>query len=288
MSFAHGSNDGQKGVGLVMLILIGLLPADFALNTSANGTRIAEAVAAVERVEQKLSDPTVAADVFSPSERASLQAELQSVRASLHGKSTVRDIPREVRWEVRSRIQRVDDELGRMKAAGLDLEAERRSLKDLTEYAPPWVILAVALSLGVGTMVGWRRIVVTIGEKIGKTHMSYSQGAAGELVAASTIGVSASLGLPVSTTHVLSSGIAGTMLAQKVGLQRATIRNIALAWLLTFPVSMVLAGALLRLCGASSRRRRSAVARRRPWRRLAEIAPASPSVARIEPGARGR
>lgn len=234
VSFAHGSNDGQKGVGLVMLILIGLLPADFALNTGAERDRIAQVVAATETIEAKLP------------ELGAIEGDLASVRAALRDKTSIREIPPQVRWEVRSQIQRIDDELATRQGASpaLSLEGERRSLKALTEYAPPWVLLAVALSLGIGTMVGWRRIVVTIGEKIGKSHMSYSQGAAGELVAASTIAASASLGLPVSTTHVLSSGIAGTMLAQKVGLQRATVRNIALAWVLTVPVSMVLAGGL--------------------------------------------
>jgi PiT family inorganic phosphate transporter len=112
------------------------------------------------------------------------------------------------------------------------------------DYAPGWVLALVAFSLGAGTMMGWRRIVVTVGEKIGKGHLTYAQGASAEIVAAATIGASAGLGLPVSTTHVLSSGIAGTMLAGKAGLQRATVRNIALAWLLTFPVAAALAGAL--------------------------------------------
>jgi phosphate/sulfate permease len=120
----------------------------------------------------------------------------------------------------------------------------RSELRDLTDYAPNWVLSCVALALGIGTMVGWRRIVVTVGEKIGKDHLTYAQGAAAELVAMSTIGIAAGLGLPVSTTHVLSSGIAGTMVAQRSGLQMQTISKIASAWLLTLPVSMLLAGLL--------------------------------------------
>jgi PiT family inorganic phosphate transporter len=124
------------------------------------------------------------------------------------------------------------------------LAKQKRDLLAMTQYAPSWVLVCIALSLGVGTMVGWKRIVVTVGEKIGKTHLTYAQGASAELVAMSTIGLSAWLGLPVSTTHVLSSGIAGTMVAQRSGLQSSTVRNIALAWVLTLPVSMVLAAVL--------------------------------------------
>src|SRR5262249_45595869 len=124
------------------------------------------------------------------------------------------------------------------------MKRSRAALRGIVDYAPSWVLVGIALALGIGTMIGWKRIVVTVGEKIGKTHMSYAQGAAAELVPASTIGVSAYLGLPVSTTHVLSSGIAGTMVAQKSGLQRSTVRNIGLAWVLTLPAAMLLAGAL--------------------------------------------
>src|SRR5690606_2715307 len=118
------------------------------------------------------------------------------------------------------------------------LHAWRAELRGLTEYAPDWVIASVAFALGLGTMVGWKRIVVTIGEKIGKSHLTYGQGASAELVAASTIGVSAWLGLPVSTTHVLSSGVAGTMVALRSGVRGSTVRSIGLAWLLTLPASM--------------------------------------------------
>jgi PiT family inorganic phosphate transporter len=126
------------------------------------------------------------------------------------------------------------------------LKSEVDELKSITEYAPIWVILMISLSLGFGTMVGWKRIVITIGEKIGKQHLTYAQGASAELVAASTIGISTWLGLPVSTTHVLSSGIAGSMVASKgiKNLQAKTIKSIAIAWLLTLPVSIVVSGAL--------------------------------------------
>jgi PiT family inorganic phosphate transporter len=129
------------------------------------------------------------------------------------------------------------------------LKKEYETLKDFTEYAPTWVLVVISLSLGLGTMVGWKRIVVTIGEKIGKSHLTYAQGATAEIIAATTIGLSTQLGLPVSTTHVLSSGVAGTMVASNgtKNLQGGTIRNIALAWLLTLPVTIILAGGLYAL-----------------------------------------
>jgi inorganic phosphate transporter, PiT family len=126
------------------------------------------------------------------------------------------------------------------KAAG----SYQKALKSLTNYIPVWVKVAVALALGLGTMIGWKRIVVTVGEKIGKAHLTYAQGASAELVAFATIEAADILGLPVSTTHVLSSGIAGTMVANGSGIQKETVRNIILAWVLTLPVCVLLGAAL--------------------------------------------
>jgi phosphate/sulfate permease len=126
------------------------------------------------------------------------------------------------------------------------IRSNLKKFKANTEYSPRWVILLVSISLGLGTMIGWKRIVVTIGEKIGKTHLTYAQGASAEIVAASTIGVSTMFGLPVSTTHVLSSGIAGTMVAGsgRQNLRMGTVKNILIAWLITLPVTIVLSGLL--------------------------------------------
>jgi phosphate/sulfate permease len=126
------------------------------------------------------------------------------------------------------------------------LSDNMKKVRTITDYSPKWVIILIAASLGLGTMIGWKRIVKTIGEKIGKEHLTYAQGASAELVAATTIGLSTGLGLPVSTTHVLSSGIAGSMVASKgiKNLQPDTVRNILIAWLLTLPVVMLMAGTL--------------------------------------------
>jgi PiT family inorganic phosphate transporter len=120
----------------------------------------------------------------------------------------------------------------------------KKQIDHATKFIPTWVKVAVAIALGLGTMVGWKRIVVTVGERIGKTHLTYAQGACAEITAAATIAAADVYGLPVSTTHVLSSGIAGTMAANGSGLQLSTVRNIALAWVLTLPAAMVISGTL--------------------------------------------
>jgi PiT family inorganic phosphate transporter len=128
--------------------------------------------------------------------------------------------------------------------AAANVKAFKTLIDSATKFIPIWVKVAVAIALGLGTMVGWKRIVVTVGEKIGKTHLTYAQGASAELVAMSTIWAADSFGLPVSTTHVLSSGVAGTMAASGSGLQWSTVRNLAMAWVLTLPAAIVLSGSL--------------------------------------------
>jgi PiT family inorganic phosphate transporter len=260
VSFTHGSNDGQKGVGLIMLILVGILPADFALNTSYEKAHFERTALAAEHLDAtvrsafggELAQSSAAGDPLGAPEapQGKVLADLAQIRAAFHDRSSVREIPASDRIEIRNRILRVDGGLselekkmrGKMSAEQTEsFKKERASLKEAIEYAPSWVLALVAVSLGIGTMIGWKRIVVTVGEKIGKSHMTYAQGASAEVVAAATIGVAAYAGLPVSTTHVLSSGIAGTMLAQKAGLQTSTVRNIALAWVLTLPASTLLA-----------------------------------------------
>ena len=286
VSFAHGSNDGQKGVGLIMLILIGVLPAGFALDLSADADRIARTVQATESFERRVLAAGIAGvdstqlatiddallahggehdDAVPPHARTPESVEaaglmalyhLERMRLPLVGKQEVAAVPRERRWEVRESELRFEQAWKFLLAEGaIELsEAERAEvdedlagLRALTDYAPTFVLVLVALALGIGTTVGWKRIVVTVGEKIGSTHLTYAQGACAEVVAMSTVGVAAFAGLPVSTTHVLSSGVAGTMIASKSGVQGKTVRNIALAWVLTLPVVMLLAGALFLL-----------------------------------------
>jgi PiT family inorganic phosphate transporter len=250
VSYSHGSNDGQKGVGIVMLVLMGLVPAGFALNRDASSATLDQTIAASVALTQTVhdhADPAALADVDKATE------ELSQVRSRLSGKAAVADIPRDQRFQVRQAILLADKSIDALVKGhkiklthdeGDKLAADRKALRSLTDYAPRWVLVAIAIALGVGTMVGWKRIVVTVGEKIGKSHLTYAQGASAELVAACTIQLASSFHLPVSTTHVLSSGIAGTMVAQKSGLQRSTVQSIALAWVLTLPVAMTLSAVL--------------------------------------------
>ena len=246
VSFAHGSNDGQKGVGLVMLILIGLVPAGFAINMDASPAELTRTMQAADNVAALVRDHH---DQHSDAEAQKTIGRLDELHKFLEGRKSAAEIPREDRFKFRQDLLLADKSIDTMQKGGhlgltpdetKKLAEERKALRALTEYAPNWVLVAIALALGIGTMVGWKRIVVTVGEKIGKSHLTYAQGASAEIVAASTIGVSAWLGLPVSTTHVLSSGIAGTMVAQQSGLQSSTVRNIGLAWILTLPASMTL------------------------------------------------
>ena len=241
VSFAHGSNDGQKGVGLIMLILIGIMPASFALDPGASAHTVAQAAGAAKVMAQKVDG--------LDAQSVEVRARLAAVALRLDDTASVSDIPASERFVIRRQIFEATAGVDKLLKArritdSPELKRSRVQLSAMTDYAPRWVLLLVALALGVGTTVGWKRIVVTIGEKIGKAHLTYAQGASAELVAMVTIGLGALLGMPVSTTHVLSSGIAGTMVARRSGLQLNTVRNIALAWVLTLPVVTLLSGGL--------------------------------------------
>ncbi len=250
VSLAHGSNDGQKGIGLVMLILIGVLPAHYALD-SRNHRQPGHVERVVRAVDE--AEGLIRAHDQPPEDRTKKLAEIASLRQNLSPLGSFREVPEGERWGLRADLIRVDEALARLdKTLGKRMSGDERgrlaqvraTLRGPVYYAPTWVLMAVALSLGLGTMVGWKRIVVTVGEKIGKDHLTYAQGAAAELVAMATIGLADYGGLPVSTTHVLSSGVAGTMAANGTGLQWSTVRNIAIAWILTLPVCMAMSAGL--------------------------------------------
>lgn len=256
VSFFHGQNDGQKGVGLVMLILIGIVPMYFALNLNYEPAAVPESLRKIEQIMA-----TIEPMELSASDRTKL-AEAKEMTTRLQRRfdtlAVVSAIPKEERFLVRRDVMLMDRHFKDI-ARGTDVKlseqqrdtllAELKNVRRVTDYAPDWVILMISLSLGLGTMIGWKRIVKTVGEKIGKEHLTYAQGASAELVAASTIGLSSYFHLPVSTTHVLSSGIAGSMVASKgvKNLQGNTVRNILMAWFLTLPVVMVMAGTLFLL-----------------------------------------
>ena len=252
VSYSHGSNDGQKGIGLMMLVLIGILPSQFALSDRFSDAqiiaRIDQSVMVYDEIQNKLSSEKSPALAIVMQR---LKPEFDSLRSiSSDNKSSSSSLDR---FAVRRQMLLANSELQRWMKKNGDAVSELAPLKkvfssfrETTDYAPAWVVVLIALSLGVGTMIGWKRIVVTVGEKIGKTHLTYAQGASAELVAASTIGLSTQFGLPVSTTQVLSSGIAGAMFASGglANLQKSTITKIALAWLLTFPVCLTMSGTL--------------------------------------------
>ncbi len=258
VSFSHGSNDGQKGVGLIMIILIALLPTHFALDSSKNTTNMMGNISHIENYLGKID--TVALQESTKKLFYNVKNDATTIGMIISKSVGPDEIPNNERFEVRKNIlalSKASDKLLKCEDCKITLNEKETKhfkknvseLKTYTEYAPWWVILMIALSLGIGTMVGWKRIVVTIGEKIGKSHLTYAQGASAEITAACTIGVSSGLGLPVSTTHVLSSGIAGSMVAKGGlrNLQYGTVKNILIAWLITIPVTIILSGSLFLL-----------------------------------------
>jgi inorganic phosphate transporter, PiT family len=271
VSFAHGSNDGQKGMGLIMLILIGAAPTAYALNRAmpdnaipgfvqstqqagqvfaahANGTTVAEPDAARARVTEAIRSR----QFTDPSIFAALHTMTDELIHQVQAYGAFRRVPAAATQNIRNDMYLTSEAVRLMPGHGATLsDPERTTLTGFrskldasTKFIPNWVKVSVAVALGLGTMVGWKRIVVTVGEKIGKTHLTYGQGASAELIAAITIAGADVYGLPVSTTHVLSSGIAGTMAANGSGLQWSTVRSIALAWVLTLPAAMIIAGVL--------------------------------------------
>jgi len=271
VSFAHGSNDGQKGMGLIMLILVGTMPIAYALNRSLPPDQIPRVAALAQVTENQLlqlqpasARPPVARDVLTdyvrtnemnPNVLPALALTLGDISEQIRRYGSMENIPAQAVSNTRNQMYLTSESIKHIQTNKVampeetqrNLTAIKQELDSATRFIPMWVKVVVAIALGLGTMVGWRRIVVTVGERIGKTHLNYAQGASAELVAMATIGAADSFGLPVSTTHVLSSGVAGSMAANRSGLQFATLRNLAMAWILTLPVSVLLAAGLYAL-----------------------------------------
>jgi PiT family inorganic phosphate transporter len=269
VSFFHGSNDGQKGMGLIMLILIGTVPTAYALNRAMPPAQMEQfqtsSMAASDIISAKaagysvLGNPRpavtgyVAQHKINEGTYPSLAVLVRDIATQVDQYGAIAKMPADVVGNTRNDMYLVseairflmkDKESDLSKDEVAKLNTYKGSLDNATRFIPNWVKIAVAIALGLGTMVGWKRIVVTVGEKIGKTHLTYAQGACAEITAAATIAAADGFGLPVSTTHVLSSGIAGTMTASGSGLQLSTIRNIAMAWVLTLPAAMLISGSL--------------------------------------------
>ncbi|MBV8632686.1 MAG: inorganic phosphate transporter [Silvibacterium sp.] len=269
VSFGHGSNDGQKGMGLIMLILIGTVPTAYALNHAVGYQQVQDFIAvsnsAANVLSHYVSENAVMGDArseltdyirtkdFTPNTMLAARQMVIEIRDEVTAYKTLAGVPADQQSNVRNDMYVASEALRLMAKSGKPkfTSAENAALANYkkhldlsTKFIPPWVKVAVALALGLGTMVGWKRIVVTVGEKIGKEHLTYAQGASAEIVAACTIIAADQFKMPVSTTHVLSSGVAGTMLANGSGLQLSTIRNIALAWVFTLPAAALLSAGI--------------------------------------------
>ncbi|MGB2629339.1 MAG: inorganic phosphate transporter [Candidatus Acidiferrum sp.] len=269
VSFFHGSNDGQKGMGLIMLILIGTVPTTYALNHAVTPSQSADFVAVSHQAADTLGkyvDPAatigdardevtdyIRTKQFKPNTMVAMREMVNDIGTEMSQFKALAAVPHDQVRNFRNDMYLVSEAIRLMQKSGNPaisagdaaiLKNYKGHIDKATRFIPTWVKVAVALALGLGTMIGWKRIVVTVGEKIGKNHLTYAQGAAAEITAMATIGAADGLGLPVSTTHVLSSGVAGTMLANGSGLQWATVRNLLLAWVLTLPAAMTLSGFL--------------------------------------------
>jgi inorganic phosphate transporter, PiT family len=272
VSFAHGGNDGQKGMGLIMLILIGCAPTAYALNRTVSDSAtpaFVQSATTATRVYAAHGTPPANLDearatvtralqtkqVETPQVFGGLAAISNDLSGRIGGYGSLSKVPAAATPNLRNDMYLVLDTtklvLANDKAGSTLRPAETAALKSYsakleegTRYIPLWVKVTVALALGLGTMVGWKRIVVTVGERIGKTHLTYGMGAAAEMTAASMILIAERYGLPVSTTHILSSGVGGAAVANGAGLQRRTIVNMGLAWIMTLPAAMLLSGGL--------------------------------------------
>jgi PiT family inorganic phosphate transporter len=267
VSFAHGSNDGQKGMGLMLLILIGILPGTFALNMHTDAETLRKMQATTFTVETSLGGRVMEGSeaqatlskylkndgVYDENVQPALAGAVRLIGDSISRRQSLAELPEAERTALRANIYLASDAIGKLlKQNSIADSSERKLLKayqtqdldPMTNFIPVWVKVATALALGFGTMIGWKRIVTTVGERIGKEHLTYAQGASAELVAMITIYAADWFSLPVSTTHVLSSGVAGTMAANHSGLQMKTLRNLLLAWVLTLPVCVLLGAGL--------------------------------------------
>ena len=269
VSFFHGSNDGQKGMGLIMLILIGTVPTAYALNHAVTFQQSQDFIAVSQQAASVLDhyvEPSavigdarddvteyIRTKQFNANTMLAMRTLVNDIGNETALYKELKNVPNDRVRNFRNDLYLVSEALrltaksGQPKFSAADaavLANYKKHVDQSTKFIPTWVKVAVAMALGLGTMIGWKRIVVTVGEKIGKEHLTYAQGAAAEITAMATIGAADGFGLPVSTTHVLSSGVAGTMAANHSGIQMSTVRNLLLAWVLTLPVAMLLSGSL--------------------------------------------
>jgi PiT family inorganic phosphate transporter len=267
VSFAHGSNDGQKGMGLIMLILIGTVPTAYALNRAVSPEQVHEFVMTSQQMvavldahagsQSPIGEPReeltrlLRTRMSTPGTVLALRQLVNETANEMSMYQSLATVPDDRIGNVRNDLYVIGESLRLMQTRVTFsaperqvLSAYRRQVDTATKFIPIWVKVAVAIALGLGTVVGWKRIVITVGEKIGKSHLTYAQGAAAEITAMATISAADVFGLPVSTTQVLSSGVAGTMAANRSGVQWSTVQRLAMAWMLTLPMSVCLSAFL--------------------------------------------
>jgi PiT family inorganic phosphate transporter len=256
VSFAHGTNDGQKSIGLIMLTIIGLFPATYALNPTSNESlqdlaalmrqaaplvsrygddEKQDALGAVQSIERRAMEDQAK---HPAAKKIKLEVGLQSPPA--RAQSSVRDDV----YRIISQLKHAEESPGMDKEDNKTVQEISKRLGSAVEYAPVWVRMLSAVCLGLGTMIGYQRIVKTLGERLGNVHLTPAQGASTEIVSAILIGTAGFTGLPVSTTHIVTSGIGGTMVTAGAGLRYRMISRVAIAWLVTLPVTIVIAGGL--------------------------------------------
>jgi PiT family inorganic phosphate transporter len=270
VSFFHGSNDGQKGMGLIMLILIGTVPTAYALNHAVSPMEVQAFIAASEQAGHILDRHVDKTAILGPDAREevtdyirtkqlqpatilALRELVEDLNHEVALYKVFKSVPAQDQTNVRNDMYVASEAIRLMQKSNnpaftpqenAALTNYKSKVDKATKFIPDWVKVAVALALGLGTMVGWKRVVVTVGEKIGKEHLTYAQGATAGLVAMGTIFAADNFGLPVSTTHILSSGVAGTMVANGSGLHFSTVRNILAGWFFTLPAAALLSGLL--------------------------------------------
>lgn len=249
VSFFHGSNDGQKGVGMMLIVLLAFMPTQYALSPHFDLGKMTTQIKKMEDalIYESTINYELERTLCAKAERLNdfynyLDAlDLKNNKAVMNARKQMTILSKEMKIVLNEPNLLSMDSSRKILKTGVEL------INDYTHHTPWWIIVLISISLGIGTMIGWKRIVVVVGEKIGKRHMTYAEGASAELIASSTIGLASGFGLPVSTTHVLSSGVAGAMVASKgiKNLQAGTIKNIALAWILTLPVATMVLSAVL-------------------------------------------
>lgn len=250
VSLLHGSNDGQKSIGLIFLVMIGLAPGLYGLDHGLHREgypQVSEAVTLITETAYEFIDNQQVGKEAGEVLAAALDAQKQLASIAQQDKKDPASITPALRSDIvilyrkLSSFTRQANRTGELSAIQRDqLNFAGAIINDVVDDVPIWILVVSASALGIGTAIGYKRIVVTLGEKIGKVRMNAAQGTTAQITTVACIGIADATGAPVSTTHVLSSGVAGAMVASKGGLQVSTLSKILLTWVTTLPGTMAL------------------------------------------------